>query len=185
MNKILITLITIAIALPLAAQKKDNGKKDDKGKKPTYTSGYVFKDFRGIEWGTHFDSCMRNEQKINFNRSTEVAEKNAWFIADDDMMIGTVQLSNIYYIFNQNNRFTGVKLRGNRAQFGEMKYILTYKFGDSELRDGPKGAVYFWNIDDVRIYLNKDDSTEIFTVDFNSDYDIIESKRINRTVQDF
>ena len=183
MRNLFLAAAAIIISLPLLAQKKDGGKGD--GKKPAYTSGYVFKDFREIEWGTHFDSCMRNEQKISFTKSTEVADKNAYFIANDDMMVGTVELLNIYYLFNSSNRFTGVKMKGNRAQFGEMKYILTYKFGDAELRDGAKEVQYFWNIDDVRVYLIRDEGSEFFTVDFASDYDVVESKKINRSVGDF
>lgn len=158
--------------------------------KKTGTSGYVLADFRGIKWGTHVDSIVVGGKKLSFVKSADVTDKNAYTLADDNLIIGTVNLEKIYYIFNKQGRFNGVLIMGKRdldgrKQFGEMKYILTYKFGDAELREISGGIQYYWMVDDVRITLDDLESQGTFTVEFYSDYERSESKKINTNVDDF
>ncbi|MHB1277571.1 MAG: hypothetical protein ACYC1Q_04170 [Bacteroidia bacterium] len=180
---LLIALFAILSVGAASAQAK-------KKPQPSNEGNYVLADFRDIRWGTHVDSIYRDGVKLTLTRSTEVTDKNAYTLESDEMIIGTVLLDKIYYIFNKQGRFTGVLLIGKRQldakkQFGEMKYILTYKFGEPELREVPNAVQYYWNVDDVRITLDDQESQELFTVEFFSDYERSESKRTNMTVDDF
>lgn len=147
---------------------------------------YSLPGFREITWGTHLDSVIKDGSKIKFTKSTELGDKNAYYIEDDDMLVGTVMLKSLYYIFNDNNRFVGVIMTAESKQFGEMKYILVNKFGNPDKEENPvSGKQYYWSVDDVRVSLINESINQIFTVDFTSDYERSESKRINRNVDDF
>ncbi len=151
---------------------------------------YVLADFRGIKWGQHVDSITVDGKKLSFIKSADITDKNAYTLADDDMTIGTVNLDKIYYIFNANGRFNGVmiigsKELGTKKQFGEMKYILKYKFGEPELKEITGGVQYYWMVDDVRITLDDQDAQGTFTLEFYSDFERSESKRINTNIDDF
>ncbi len=169
--------LTLACAISLVSVKAQS-----------YTSSgdYTLDDFRKIRWGTHLDSVVRNGMKVRFTKSTELGDKNAYYIQDDNMLVGTVALKALYYIFNDNDRFIGVIMTGESKQLGEMKYILVNKFGNPDKEENPvSGKQYYWNIDDVRVSLVNESINQIFTVDFTSDYERSESKRINRNVDDF
>lgn len=192
---ILLALIVSCFTL-LQAQPTNKPKKPKKPKtetKPKDTpketpkeNAYIFADFRDIKWGEHIDSIYKGEVKVTFVKSTEYGDKNAYIILDDDMNIGTVLLSNIFYIFNEDDRFVGVIMMGQSKQFGEMRYILINKFGAPHKEDETVSSKkYFWTIDDVRISLSNENISKKFTVDFTSDYDINKSKTINREVDDF
>ncbi len=175
MKKTLLIAILLIFSAGAYAQKKRS---------------YVLDDFRGIKWGSHIDSISKNGKMLSFISTTEVADKNAYVLNNDDTTIGTVSLTKVYYIFNKQNRFTGVILIGPRQlgeqkQFGEMKFILSNKFGEAELREVPGAIQYYWNIDNVRITLDDQESQGMFTVEFFSDYERSESKRQNINVDDF
>lgn len=161
-------------------------KSTNKSSSPTY----VLADFRGIKWGAHVDSIKVDGKKLTFTKSADITDKNAYTLANDDMTIGTVNVDKIYYIFNANGRFNGVmvigkKELGTKKQFGEMKYILKYKFGEPELKEITGGVQYYWMVDDVRITLDDQDAQGTFTLEFYSDFERSESKRINTNVDDF
>lgn len=181
MKKYLFILLASVLATTVAtAQNKKGTKSSNSG------DSYTLTDFRDIVWGTHIDSVVVNGQKLRFTKSTELGDKNAYYIEGDDMMVGTVVLKNLYYIFNSNDRFIGVIMIGESKQMGEMKYILVTKFGQPQKEENPvSGKQYYWTIDDVRISLINESINQLFTVDFTSDYELSESKRINRNVDDF
>lgn len=184
MKKSILILAFLAAGLQAFAQKKAV---KDPGKQP---SNYILADFREIKWGSHIDSIYRDGNKLTFKKAPEMADKNAYILENEDMMVGTVLLKNLYFMFNGKGRFTGVMMIGQREmsekkQIGEMKYILTYKFGDPELREIPNAIQYYWMVDDVRITLNDEESVGLFTVEFFSDYERSESKKQNMNVDDF
>lgn len=186
MKKILLlSLFSLSLGIASAQPKTDK-----KAKPTTHSNSYVFAEFRNIAWGSHIDSIFRNGEKLTFLKSNDVADKSAYILQNDDPMLGTVELSNVYYLFSTKGRFNGVLLRGDRDkdsrnQFGEMKYILTYKFGTPELREIAAGIQYFWLVDDVRVILTDQSAATFFTVEFSSDYERSESKKINMSVDDF
>jgi hypothetical protein len=142
-------------------------------------------DFRNIKWGSNLDSVYVNDSKINFVKTFEINDPNAYVIADDDMDIGTVKLDKLYYIFTPENRFVKVLMIGSRIQLADMKYILSYKFGEPSVMDLDNGLQRHWMIDDVRVVLKDIPDASIFTVEFTSDFEMAENKKINRSVDDF
>jgi hypothetical protein len=186
MKKYLFIVVALVATMGGAIAQTSKGKQDKKTTKSAVVDPYVLSNFRDITWGSHIDSIYVDGVKINFIKSTELGDRNAYSIAGDDMMIGTVILKTLYYVFNSNNRFVGVIMTGDSKQLGEMKYILVNKFGKPSKEDETvSGKQYYWNVDDVRISLINESINQLFTVDFTSDYEISESKKINRNVDDF
>lgn len=189
MKKTVFLLLTfVAMAGAVTAQPKNNNKGKDKHSSTASTGDtYILTDFRDIKWGTHIDSVIREDgTRMEFVKSTEYGDKNAYYIPNDDMMIGTVVLKNLYYVFNDNGRFVGVVMMGDSKHLGEMKYILVNKFGQPEnTEEGASSKLYHWTVDDVRISLTSENINKVFTAEFTSDYELSESKRVNRNVDDF
>jgi len=149
-------------------------------------SQYVLDDFRKIKFGSHIDSIFVNNDKVKFKKTQELSTPNTYTRPGDVLSLGSVPLSKIYYIFTEENRFDRVAMIGTSHQsFREMKYILTYKFDDPELKDLADGVQYSWNVDGVRVYLTYNPDAEKFTVDIQSDYEMNESRRKNQNVNDF
>lgn len=180
MNRILFTaalLIGIGLAQPATAQ----GNK----KKPA-TLTFSCPDFREIKWGTSRDSIFIEGKKVNFVKASPRIDTAAYIIPDDNLTIGTVTLNSILYYFNANGQLIKVKLLGKAEQLGEMKYILTSKFDKPEVNTIVGGTQFIWkNIDEVKITVTYYTDLDFFTTEFYSDFDINESKRINKNVSDF
>ena len=180
------SLMVLSALSVFSQNKSGNSKATPKTNNEASYSNYVLADFREIKWGTHIDSVYREGQKINFTKSNSLNFQDAYVIANDNMVVGTVTLSNIYYSFGSNQRFNRAILIGEKEkQFFEMKYIVTYKFGEPQIKEIPNGMLYSWSVDDVRITLMNNKDTGHFTLEFYSDFEISESKKINRSVSDF
>jgi len=149
-------------------------------------SQYILDDFRQIKFGAHKDSIFIDNKKVNFVKTQDLSTPNTYLKKDEDLTMGSVDLKKIYYIFTDEDRFERVAMISEGfQQFREMKYILTYKFDDPELKDLGDGVQYSWNIDGVRVYLTYSPDGEQFTVDIQSDYLLNESRRKNQNVNDF
>lgn len=147
---------------------------------------YILDDFRKIKFGEHIDSIYVDSKKVKFVKTQELSAKKAYTITDDDLYLGSVKLKRIYYIFSESDRFDRVAMVGEGHQaYREMKYILTFKFDDPELKDLADGVQYSWSVDGVRVYLTYQPDGELFTVDIQSDYELNESRRKNQSVNDF
>jgi hypothetical protein len=187
MKRTVFLLLFVAMAGAVIAQPKNNKGKDKQSSPKATEDTYILSDFRDIKWGTHIDSVFREDgTKTEFVKSTEYGDKNAYYIPNDDLMIGTVVLKNLYYVFNDNGRFVGVVMMGDSKHTGEMKYILVNKFGQpGNTEEGASSKQYYWVVDDVRISLTNENINQVFTAEFASDYELNESKRVNRNVDDF
>jgi hypothetical protein len=148
---------------------------------------YSCPNFRDMKWGTHKDSIMINGALIPFIKSTSKTDSAAWYITDDDMVIGTVTCKNIFYYFNASGRLNRVKMVVPKTNKGEMMYILTNKFEEpTGVTDMPNGYQKIWNnIDEVRLIVTYFEDHDFLTIEFNSDFENVESKKINRSVSDF
>ncbi len=149
---------------------------------------YSCPDFRSMRWGTSRDSIYVNGIQVLFSKGNSKADTGAWYIVGDNMAIGTVTCLNIYYYFNAAGRLNKVKLAVPKYDKGEMKFILTTKFDEpTQVSDLMNGYQCIWNnIEEVRIHMFYfDDPINFLTVEFNSDFENVESKRINREVDDF
>jgi hypothetical protein len=144
-------------------------------------------EFRKIRWGTKMDSVLINGIKPVFIRTTEFgkSESNAYSIDNDDLTIGTVSLQKILYVFTSDSALSRIVLIGDKKKFGEMKYIIAYKFNDPVIIDKADGYDCVWDLDDCQIRLSFSNDQNVFTTNFFSDYELNNSKRENRSVDDF
>jgi hypothetical protein len=147
---------------------------------------YSCPDFREIKWGSNRDSISIDGQKVTLVKASPRIDTAAYIIPDDNMKIGTVILNSILYYFNTNQQFIKVKLLGKAEQLSEMKYILTSKYDAPVVNNIVGGTQFVWsNIDEVKVTMTYYTDLDFFTVEFYSDFDINESKRINKSVSDF
>lgn len=131
---------------------------------------------------------MINGATINFQKANVKNDTTAYIIPEDNMVIGTVICRNIYYYFNAANKLVKVKLVVPKVHKGEMKYILVSKFEEpTNIYDLANGYQTVWNnIDEVRLVMTYfEDPVDFLTVEFMSDYELNESKKINKAVDDF
>jgi hypothetical protein len=144
-------------------------------------------EFRKIQWGTRMDSILINGVKPVFLKATEFgkSESNAFYIENDDLSIGTIQLQKILYVFTIDSALSRVVLVGDKKKFGEMKYIIAYKFGEPVIEDKQDGYDCVWSLDECKIRLSFFNDQQVFTTNFYSDYENSYSKKVNRSVDDF
>jgi hypothetical protein len=176
MNKLIYLGLMMLTAFPAAAQSK----------KVSNPSKPLVSGFRDLNWGVHIDSAWIGRQKLNFLKSNISREQNVYYLENDDLTVGTVNLTSIFYYFTDRGRFTKVLLVADKKFFTDMRYILGYKFEDpQEIREMNGNKVYQWNLDDVRIVLSDGAADGQMTVTFYIDYNLMESRAINRSINDF
>ena len=192
----LISLFVLTIFFILSTQaqapkggstsKSGNTKPTEQAKKKS-TVRASLSAFRGIKWGTHLDSVYINDQKAKFVKTSDLGKKepNTYVMENEDLTIGTVILTKIYYVFNYDSALTKVLLLAPKNKFGEMKYIVAYKFGEPQFSDMDNGYEFFWDLDDCRVSQTFVNDLDFFTVEFASDFNISNSKKVNREVEDF
>lgn len=166
---------------------KTNSTKPSEQQKKKSTVRASLSAFRGITWGTHLDSVFVNNQKASFIKTNDLGKKetNSYVMENEDLTIGSVVLSKIYYVFNYDSCLTKVLLLAPKNKFGEMKYIVAYKFGEPQFSDMDNGYQFYWDLDDCRISQIFVNDLDFFTVEFASDFNISNSKKVNREVEDF
>ncbi len=142
-------------------------------------------DFRKIYWGAPKDSISRDGKKVDFQKDRNSLIKNAYTIPNDDLTIGAVKLDRVLYIFNDENRFNKVFLTGSMDQAEQMKFILTYKFGDFRNESFVDDShIMQWLIKDVTFTL-KEISKSRFELTIESSWQKGEDYKKNTSVDDF
>src|SRR4051812_7428966 len=142
-------------------------------------------DFRNIFWGTPKDSVWRDGKKLEFIRDRNSLIKNAFTLPGDDLSIGAVKVEKVLYIFNDENRFYKVFLEGNPEQEEEMKFILTYKFGDFRNESFVDDShIMQWLVKDVTFTL-KEVNKSRFELTIESSWQASENYKKNISVDDF
>lgn len=144
--------------------------------------------FRNLEWGAKIDSMYHKDgTKIDFIKDKYAvgAARNAYLIENDDMFVGNVRLRKINYVFNDDNRFTKVLMEGAQDDANQMKFILTYKFGDYKNESRVDGITYYqWLVKDVTFTLAISDQYK-FEVKIESNWQATEAYKKNTNVDDF
>ena len=142
-------------------------------------------DFRNIFWGTPIDSVWRDGKKLEFIKDRNSLIKNAYTLAGDDLTIGAVKLEKVLYIFNEENRFYRVFLQGAVEQEEEIKFILTYKFGDFRNESFVDDShIMQWLVKDVTFTL-KEINKSRFELTIESSWQASENYKKNTSVDDF
>jgi hypothetical protein len=141
--------------------------------------------FRKIFWGSQKDSVYRDGKKLEFVKDKNSLIKNAYALTGDDMTIGAVKLDKILYIFNDENRFYRVFLQGSVDQVEEMKFILTYKYGDYRNESFVDDShIMQWLVKDVTFTL-KEISKSRFELTIESNWQASSDYKKNTSVDDF
>lgn len=142
-------------------------------------------DFRNIFWGVSKDSCYRDGQKIEFIKDRQSMLKNAYYIQNDDPMIGAVKTDRILYLFNDENRFYKVFVQGPVDVAEQMKFILTYKFGDFKNESWVDDRhIMQWLIKDVKFTLTEVVKSR-YELTIESNWQASEDYKKNTSVDDF
>jgi hypothetical protein len=142
-------------------------------------------DFRKIFWGSNRDSIYRDGKKLDFVKDKNALIKNAYAIPGDDMNIGAVKLDKVLYIFNDDSRFYKVFLQGSIDQVEQMKFILTYKFGDYRNESYVDDShIMQWLVKDVTFTLREITKSR-FELTIESNWQASEDYKKNTSVDDF
>lgn len=178
-------LLLLLFTTFVTAQTTSHKKKQAETKSSTFNCPK----FREIKWGSIKDSILINGAAPTFVKAKLKEDTCAYFIQDDDMTIGTVVCKNIYYSFNGAGRLVKVRMVVPKSQKSDMKFILESKFEKATtIFDLSNADELIWNnIEEVRLTLTDyDDPTiDFVTVEFTSDFEMTEAKKINRSVDDF
>ena len=141
--------------------------------------------FRKIYWGTPKDSVWRDGKKLEFVKDKNALIKNAYSITGDDMTIGAVKLDKVLYIFNDENRFFKMFMQGSLDQVEQMKFILTYKYGDYRNESFVDDShIMQWLVKDVTFTL-KEISKSRFELTIESNWQASADYKKNTSVDDF
>jgi hypothetical protein len=142
-------------------------------------------EFRKIFWGSSKDSIYRDGKKLEFVKDKNALIKNAYTLTNDDMTIGAVKLDRVLYIFNDDNRFYRVFVQGPVDETEQMKFILTYKFGDFRNESFVDDShIMQWLVKDVTFTL-KEVSKSRFELTIESNWRASEDYKKNTSVDDF
>ena len=141
--------------------------------------------FRKIFWGSQKDSVYRDGVKLDFVKDKNSLIKNAYALPGDNMTIGAVKFDKILYIFNDENRFYRVFLQGSVDQVEEMKFILTYKYGDYRNESFVDDShIMQWLVKDVTFTL-KEVAKSRFELTIESNWQASSDYKKNTSVDDF
>lgn len=141
--------------------------------------------FRKILWGTSRDSAWRDGKKLDFVKDKGSLIKNAYSLTNDEMVLGAVKLDKALYIFNDENRFFKVYLQGGYDQLEQMKFILTYKYGDYRNESFVDDShIMQWLVKDVTFTL-KEVAKSRFELTIESNWQASADYKKNISVDDF
>jgi hypothetical protein len=142
-------------------------------------------DFRQIFWGAVKDSIWRDGTKVEFKRDGNSLTKNAYIIPNDNLTLGAVKLTNINYIFNDENRFYKVLITSDIKTYDEIFFILNYKFGDYKNESNVDNVHYIqWLVKDVTFTLAKYENSRVELI-IESNWQASEDYKKNTNVSDF
>lgn len=145
--------------------------------------------FRDIKWGSHVDSISRAGNPLLFTPATKVDLLNGgkfYTLSNDNLTLGSLQLSNIYYVFSdKTNRLYKVILEGKKKDVEQMDFIVDYKYGKhvNQAVDDDKVSKQ-WIVADVTLSLFNFNYNK-FEFELSSDWEAAAAYKKNISVNDF
>ena len=146
--------------------------------------------FRDFTWGEHVDSVFRNGEQVKFLASDRDDENendgNYYKIKNDNLLIGNVLLTDIYYVFSEeDDRLFKVLMVGRKMEVEQMEFIVDYKYGKQVNEDVIDDKILKqWVITDVTISL-VDFAYNKFELELKSDWKAAAAYAKNTNVNDF
>lgn len=143
--------------------------------------------FRAYKWLQHRDSIYVNGEKITFKLDTDADRPNTYVLDIDKYTFGSVRLNRVNYIFNEEDKLTGIVLKGDKASYDDMAFILNNKFGSPEdvLDLGVDLKVLNWKKGSTTIKLTNPSGGETYSVIVENSKAKTERIIKNREVKDF
>jgi|ERR1043165_1095678 hypothetical protein len=140
--------------------------------------------FRNILWRSDRKATIRDGLKLEFKEAFNPLFPVTWKLDNDPLLIGTVELTEIQYIFTADDLFYKVFLTGPSEGIKAMKFILTYKFGDYKNKQV---------VDDATIFQWLDRGTEFTLWEYSTRFNMTienvwprsEAHHVNTNVLDF
>ncbi|MGB0430300.1 MAG: hypothetical protein ACPGLV_07485 [Bacteroidia bacterium] len=152
----------------------------------------VYKDnkvlgFRDLKWLDSKDSIYVNGEKLTFLKDNDANQLNSFYLENDKSTFGSIRLTGINYVFNENDKLNGIVLNGNMSSYEDMKFILNHKFGAAEDVNvfGVDMSVTNWKIADTSIKLTESGSGDSFSVIIENTKDQTQRIIKNKGVTDF
>lgn len=146
--------------------------------------------FRDLTWGEHLDSIYRNGEKLNFEL-VEMNDENQndgiyYRLKGDNLMIGSVLLTEIYYVFSEEDqRLFKVLMLGRKTDVGQMEFIVDYKYGEMQNENATDNQIVKqWIVKDVTLTLS-DFAYNKFELELHSDWQAAAAYAKNTNVNDF
>jgi hypothetical protein len=143
--------------------------------------------FRSFKWLQHKDSIYVNGEKITFKLDTDADRTNTYVLDIDKHTFGSVRLNRVNYIFNEDDKLTGIVLKGEKASYDDMAFILNNKFGAPEdvLELGVDLKVMNWKKGSTTIKLTNPGGGDTYSVIIENSKAKTERIIKNREVKDF
>lgn len=146
--------------------------------------------FRDFYWGQHVDSIFREGEKVNFSKvernGVQEQDGNYYVINGENLKIGAIDLTQIYYVFSsKDNRLFKVLIEGRKKDTDQMRFIVDYKYGErvNEAAKDDK-VIKQWIIRDVYITLREYTHNK-FDLELKSDWQAAQAFKKNTSVEDF
>ena len=143
--------------------------------------------FRTFVWLAHKDSVFQNGEKVQFVKDRDATQPNTFYLQNDKLTFGSVRLTGINYVFNEDNQLTKVVMNGSKENYSDVKFILNHKFGGAEGVNifGAEMSVTEWRKGSTTVKLTESGSGSEFALIITSTKDETEAYIENRKVFDF
>ncbi len=143
--------------------------------------------FRTYRWLQHKDSIYVNGEKITFKLDNDAEKPNTYLLDVDNYTFGSVRLNRVNYIFNEDDKLTGIVLKGDESGYDDMAFILNKKFGAPEdvMELGVDLKVMNWKKGSTTIKLTNPGSGDTYSVIIENSKAKTERIIKNRGVKDF
>lgn len=171
MKHILTILLLVGFATATFAQETTKGK---------------IKGFRTFEWGQILEELTKEGEQPNFIETEKLKDGTYYVLADENLMLGNILLTNINYVFSKkDDKFFKVQLTGKKVDVEQMQFIVNYKYGEhlNEIDKDDK-LTKQWIVDDVTISL-VDHQYNKFELMIESNWEAVQAFKKNTNVSDF
>jgi hypothetical protein len=143
-------------------------------------------DFRGLEWGTKLSDVTFNEKEVQLEFYAEINNQERWYYRNnDDLTIGTAAVDQIYYVFDEANRFFKVVINGKASSNEEMHTVIQQRLGGpTGYRQWDRKVISSWKMDQVTLLFTEWRSKD-YSIQIESFADEAYRRQINSEINDF
>lgn len=143
-------------------------------------------DFRGAQWGVDRANIQFDHQADPiWVREGKLGPYTVYSLKNEDLTIGSAEMSNIHYHFNEADELTRVVFNGSDDYNEDIESILASRLGSpQEMQLYQWEVVRIWEDDDVVVAFREHRDME-FEVEINSKLGVREKMAENKNITDF